>query len=164
MAFWTRYGHYELLVMSFGLTNAPIAFMDLMNRVFKEYLDKFFIVFIDNILLHSHIIEEHEQHLKIVLEKFREKKLYTKFSKYEFWLEKVIFLGHIISEEGISVNSSKVEAVNQWKQLINPTEVRSFLGLVGYYQRFVDEFSKITFPMTTLTSKNVKFEWMNVCE
>ena len=157
-AFRTRYGHYEFLVMSFGLTNAPAAFMDLMNRVFEEYLDKFIIVFIDDILVYSRTMEEHELHLKIVLEKLREKRLYAKFSKCEFWLEKVTFLGHVVSKEGISMDLSKVEAVSQWKQPKNPTEVRSFLGLAGYYQRFVDGFSKIAAPMTALTRKNVKFE------
>ena len=102
--------------MSFGLTNAPTTFMDIMNRVFKEYLDKFVIVFIDDILVYSHTVEEHELHLKIVLEKLREKRLYAKFSKCEFWLQKVAFLGHVVSEEGISVDQSKVEAVSQWKK------------------------------------------------
>ena len=96
IAFQTRYGHYEFLVMSFGLINAPAAFMDLMNRVFEEYLDKFVIIFIDDILVYSHTVEEHELHLKIVLGKLREKRLYAKFSKHEFWLEKVAFLGHVI--------------------------------------------------------------------
>ena len=110
--FWARYGHYVFLVMSFGLTNAPAVFMDLMNRVFEEYLDKFVIVFIDNILVYSRTKEEHELHLKIVLEKLREKKLYAKFSKYEFWLEKVVFFGHVVSKEGIFMDPSKVEAVS----------------------------------------------------
>ena len=101
--------------MSFGLTNAPAPFMDLMNRVFEEYLDKFVIVFIDGILVYSHTMEEHELQLKIVLERLREKKLYAKFSKCEFWLSKVAFLGHVVLEEGISVDPSKVEAVSQWK-------------------------------------------------
>ena len=108
--------------MSFGLTNGLAAFMDLMNRVFEEYLVKFVIVFIDDILVYSRTMEEHELHLKIVLEKLMEKRLYTKFSKCEFWLEKVRFLGHV-SKEGISVDPSKVEAVSQWKQPRNPTEV-----------------------------------------
>ena len=109
--------------MSFGLTNAPIVFMDLMNKVFEEYLDKFVIVFSDDILVYSCTMEKHELHLKSVLEKLREKKLYAKFSKFEFWLEKVTFLGHVISEEGIFVDPSKVEAMSQWKQPRNPTEV-----------------------------------------
>ena len=109
--------------MSFGLTNAPVAFMDLMNRVFEEYLDKFVIVFIDDILVYSRTMEEHELHLKILLEKLREKKLYAKFSQCEFWLGKVAFLGHVVSKEAIFVDPLKVEAVSQWKQPRNSTEV-----------------------------------------
>ena len=122
-AFRTWYGHYEFLVISFGLTNVPAAFMDLMNRVFEEYLDKFVIVFIDDILVYSRTVEEHELYLKILLEKLRDKKLYAKFSKCKFWFGKVTFLGHVVSEEGISIDLSKVEAMSQWKQLRNPTEV-----------------------------------------
>ena len=129
--------------MSLGLTNAPTVFMDLMNQVFEEYLDKFIIVFVDDILLYSCTVEEHELHLKIVLERLREKKLYAKFSKCEFWLERVAFLGHVVSKEGISVDPSKVEAVTQWKQPKNPTELRSFMGLAGYYRRFVDGFRRL---------------------
>ena len=138
--------------------------MDLMNRLFEEYLDKFVIIFIDDILVYSHTMEEHELHLKFVLQKLREKKIYAKFSKCEFWLRKGAFLGHVVSEEGIYVDPSTVEAVSQWKQPRNLTKVQSFLGLAGYYQRFVDGFLKIAAPMTTLTYKNVKFEWTDTCE
>ena len=110
-AFRTRYGHYEFIVMPFGLTNAPAVFMDLMNRVFSPYLDRFVVVFIDDILVYSKNEEEHEEHLRIVLETLREKQLYAKFSKCEFWLKKVAFLGHIISEEGLAVDPAKIEAV-----------------------------------------------------
>ena len=136
-AFRTRYGHYEFLVMSFGLTNAPAEFMDLMNRVFKPYLDKFVVVFIDDILIYSKTEEEHAEHLKIVLEALRKEKMYAKFSKCEFWLERVQFLGHVIDKDGISVDPSKVEAVSNWEQPRTPTKVRSFLGLAGYYRRFI---------------------------
>ena len=136
-AFRTRYGHYEFLVMPFGLTNAPAAFMDLMNRVFKQYLDKFVIVFIDDILIYSRDKEEHKEHLKIVLQVLKEKQLYAKFKKCEFWLEQVVFLGHVVSKDGISVDPSKVEAVIKWPTPTNVSEVRSFLGLAGYYRRFV---------------------------
>ena len=163
-AFWAWYEHYEFLVMSFRLTNTPTTFMDLMNKVFKEYLDKFVIVFIDNILVYSRTIEEHELHLKIMLEKLREEKLHAKFSKCEFWVGKITFLGHVVSEEEIYVDPLKVEAVSQWKRLRNPTEVQSFLGLAGYYRRFVDGFSKITAPMKALTHKNMIFEWTDACE
>ena len=149
---------------SFGLTNAPAAFMDLMNRVFEENLDNFIIVFIDDILVYSHTMEEHELHLKIVLEKLREKKLYAKFSKCKFWLRKVAFLGHVVSEEGISVDLSKVEVVSQRKQPRNPTEMQCFLGLARYYQRFVDRFLNIAALIMALTRKNVNFEWMDAYE
>ncbi|KAL5553282.1 hypothetical protein UlMin_040683 [Ulmus minor] len=128
-AFRTRYGHYEFLVMPFGLTNAPAAFMDLMNRVFKEFLDKFVIVFIDDILIYSKTKEEHEEHLRITLRTLEEHKLYAKFSKCEFWLDKVHFLGHVVSKDGMSVDPAKIEAVSKWPAPTNVTEIRSFLGL-----------------------------------
>ena len=136
-AFRTRYGHYDFLVMQFGLNNAPAAFMGLMNRVFRPYLDQFVVVFIDDILVYSRDEQEHEQHLKIVLQTLREKKLYAKLSKCDFWLKEVSFLGHIVSAEGIRVDPAKIEAVVNWKSPRSVTEERSFLGLVGYYRRFV---------------------------
>ena len=135
--FKTRYGHYEFLVMPFGLTNAPAAFMDLMNKVLSPYLDKFVIVFIDDILVYSGILEEHVEHLRTVLQILRERQLYAKFSKCQFWLDKVAFLGHVISAEGISVDPQKIEAIVNWKPPTNVSEVRSFLGLAGYYRKFV---------------------------
>jgi hypothetical protein len=137
MAFRTRYGHYEYVVMPFGLANAPAAFMDLMNRVFQDFLDQFVVVFIDDILIYSKSLEEHEDHLRRVLQRLREKRLYAKFSKCEFWLDKVIFLGHVVSKDGISVDPKKVEAVVNWERPTNVHEIRSFLGLAGYYRRFV---------------------------
>jgi len=163
-AFRTRYGHYEFLVMAFGLTNAPAAFMDLMNRVFKKYLDKFVIVFIDDILIYSKSEEEHAEHLRIALETLRKEKLYAKFSKCEFWLREVQFLGHIVGSEGIRVDPAKIEAVMNWERPKTPTEVRSFMGLAGYYRRFVKDFSKIASPLTKLTRKNEKFVWTEKCE
>ncbi|KAH9705011.1 Endonuclease [Citrus sinensis] len=163
-AFRTRYGHYEFLVMPFGLTNAPAAFMDLMNRVFHPYLDRFVIVFIDDILVYSRSQEDHEEHLRTVLQTLRQKQLYAKFSKCEFWLDKVVFLGHVISAEGIYVDPQKIEAVVNWERPTNVTEVRSFLGLAGYYRRFVEGFSKIAIPLTRLTRKNAKFQWNDDCE
>nr|GFC70832.1 putative reverse transcriptase domain, aspartic peptidase domain protein [Tanacetum cinerariifolium] len=128
-AFRTRYGHYEFLVMPFGLTNAPAVFMDLMNRIFREFLDKFVIVFIDDILVFSKSKEEHEDHLRTVLQTLQQEKLYAKFSKCEFWLSSVAFLGHIVSAKGITMNPAKVEAITKWPRPTSVTEVRSFLGL-----------------------------------
>ncbi|WVZ89138.1 hypothetical protein U9M48_035583 [Paspalum notatum var. saurae] len=158
-AFSTRYGLYEYLVMSFGLTNAPAFFMYMMNLVFMNELDKFVVVFIDDILIYSKNEKEHEEHLRIVLARLREHKLYVKFSKCAFWLKEVGFLGHVLSEKGVAVDPSKVEAVLNWKQLES-----SFLGLAGYYRRFIKDFSKIAKPMTSLTKKNVKFIWSPKCE
>ena len=120
--FRTRYGHYEFLVMPFGLTNAMAAFMDLMNRVFHPYMDQFVVVFIDDILVYSKDAQEHEQHLKIVLQILRERKLFAKLSKCDFWLKEVSFLGHIVFVEGIRVNPAKIEAIVSWKPPQNVTE------------------------------------------
>ena len=164
IAFRTRYGHYEFLVMPFGLTNAPEAFMDLLNRVFRPYVDQFVVVFIDDILVYSKDAEEHEKHLRIVLETLREKKLSVKLNKCEFWLKEVSFLGHIVLAEGIRVDPTKIEAVVNWKPPRNVTEVRSFLGLAGYYRRFVRGFSVIASLLTKLLRKRVKFVWSNKCQ
>ena len=164
MAFRTRYGHYEFLVILFGLTNAPAAFMDLMNRVFRPYVDQFVIVFIDDILVYSKDRENHDTHLRVVLETLRKEQLYAKLSKCEFWLNEVSFLGYIASNEGIRVDPKKVEVVVEWKPPRNVTEVRSFLGLAGYYRRFVKGFSMIATPMMRLLQKNVKFEWGKECQ
>ncbi|WVZ80605.1 LOW QUALITY PROTEIN: hypothetical protein U9M48_028065, partial [Paspalum notatum var. saurae] len=147
-AFSTRYGLYEYLVMSFGLTNAPAFFMYMMNSVFMNELDKFVVVFIDDILIYSKNEEEHREHLRIVLTWLREHKLYAKFSKCAFWLK-----------EGVAVDPSKVESVLNWKQPESVTEIRSFLGLAGYYRRFIKDFSKTAKPMTSLTKKNAKYTW-----
>ncbi|XP_075481145.1 uncharacterized protein LOC142521857 [Primulina tabacum] len=163
-AFRIRYGYYEFLVMSFGLTNAPSVFMDLMNRVFNPYLDSFVIVFIDDILIYSKTRDLHREHLRIVLQQLRDNQLYAKFKMCEFWLEQVAFLGHIVSKEGIAVDPAKIEAVKKWPIPLTFSEVRSFLGLAGYYRRFIADFSKIALPLTTLTRMTVKFEWTNECQ
>ncbi|KAL0561310.1 hypothetical protein IC582_001733 [Cucumis melo] len=163
-AFRSRYGHYEFIVMSFGLTNAPAVFMDLMNRVFREFLDTFVIVFIDDILIYSKTEAEHEEHLRIVLQTLRDNKLYAKFSKCEFWLKHVSFLGHVVSKAGVSVDPAKIEAVTGWTRPSTVSEVRSFLDLAGYYRRFVENFSRIATPLTQLTRKGAPFVWSKACE
>lgn len=163
-AFRTRYGHYEYSVMPFGVTNAPGVFMEYMNRIFHEYLDRFVVVFIDNILVYSKSVAEHAEHLRIVLEVLKERKLYAKLSKCEFWLKEVSFLGHVISDGGISIDPSKVEAVLQWDTPKSATEVRSFLGLEGYYRKFIEGFSKLALPLNKLTGKGKAFIWDAQCE
>ncbi|WVZ97801.1 hypothetical protein U9M48_043313 [Paspalum notatum var. saurae] len=138
--------------MSFGLTNAPAYFMNLMNKVFMEYLDKFVVVFIDDILIYSKTEEEHEEHLRLVLQKLREHKLYAKLSKCEFWLDQMPFLGYIVSKGGIMVDPSKISSVMDWNVPEVVKEVRGFLGLAGYYKR-------IAKPMTSLHEKGVPFIW-----
>ena len=163
-AFRTRYGHYEFVVMPFGLTNAPASFMDLMNRIFRAYLDRFVIVFIDDILIYSPSEEEHQSHLSVVLKLLREHQLYAKLSKCEFWLSEVKFLGHVVSKNGISVDPGKIESILTWEHPKNVFEIRSFLGLAGYYRRFVLDFSRLAAPMTRLTRKGTRFVWDDKCE
>jgi hypothetical protein len=148
--FSTKYGLYEYFVMSFGLTNAHAYFMYLMNLVFMLELDNFMIVFIDDILVYSENEQDHAEHLRIVLTKLRDHQLYAKFSKCEFWLKIVSFLDHMLSENGISVDPSKVQEVMDWKVPIIVHEVWSFLGLAGYYRHFILGFSKIAKPMMSL--------------
>ncbi|GJU33237.1 putative reverse transcriptase domain-containing protein, partial [Tanacetum coccineum] len=157
--FRTHYGHYEFQVMPFGLTNALTVFMDLMNRVCKPFLDKFVIVFVDDILIYLRNKVEHERHLKQIMELPKKEELYAKFSKYEFWLSKVQFLGHVIDKKGIHVDPSKIESIRAWALPKTMTEIRQFLGLAGCYRRFIEGFSKITKHMTKLTQKSVKFNW-----
>nr|GFA31922.1 transposon Ty3-I Gag-Pol polyprotein [Tanacetum cinerariifolium] len=145
--------------MPFGLTNAPSVFTDLMNRVCKPYLDKFIIMFIDDILIYSRSEEEHEAHLKTILDLLKKEELYAKFSKCEFWLKELQFLGHVVNKEGIHVDPSKVESIKNRKTPESPSEIRSFLGLAGYYRRFIKNFSKIAKPLTQLTQKNKAYVW-----
>ncbi|GJZ68664.1 putative nucleotidyltransferase, ribonuclease H [Tanacetum coccineum] len=158
-AFRMRYGHYEFQVMPFGLTNAPAVFMDLTNRVCKPYLDKFVIVFIDDILIYSRNKEEHTYHLRIILELLKKEKLYAKFSKCDFWISTVQFLRHVIDSRGIHVDPTKIEAVKNWASPTTPKEVCQFLGLADYYRRFIKYFSKIAKSLTELTQKNKKYIW-----
>ncbi|GKA10733.1 putative nucleotidyltransferase, ribonuclease H [Tanacetum coccineum] len=158
-AFRTRYGHFEFTVMPFGLTNAPAVFMDLMNRVCMPYLDKFVIVFIDDILIYPETQKEHVKHLMLVLGLLKKEKLYAKSFKCEFWLREVQFLGPVINGNRIHVDPSKIEAVKNWKAPRTSTKVRSFLGLAGYYCRFIENFSKIAKSLTILTQKCKTFDW-----
>nr|GEU62493.1 putative reverse transcriptase domain-containing protein [Tanacetum cinerariifolium] len=158
MAFRTRYGYYKFQVIPFILTNAPVIFMDLMNRVCKPYLDKFVIIFIDDILIYSKNKKEHEGHLKLILRLLKEEKFFTKFSKYEFWLSKVKFLGHMINSEGIHIDPAKVETVKDWASPKTLIEIRQFFGHAGYYRRFIEGFLKIARPMMKLTQKSMKFD------
>ena len=162
--FRTRYGHYEFLVMSFGLTNAPAAFIDLMNHVFQPYVNQFVVLFLDDILVYSKDREDHDTHIRVVLETLKNEHLDAKLSKCEFWLRKVSFLGHIISEEEIQVDPKKIEVIIEWKPPRNITEVLSSLGLASYYRRFVKGFSMTAGPMTRLLQKNVRFEWSEKCQ
>ncbi|GKB56338.1 putative reverse transcriptase domain-containing protein [Tanacetum coccineum] len=155
-AFRTRYGHYEFQVMPFGLTNASAVFMDLMNRVCKPYLDKFVIIFIDDILIYSKTKKEHEEHIKLILELLKKEELYAKFSKCEFWIPKVQFLDHVIDSKGIHVDPAKIKSTKDWVSPKSPTEIRQFLGLAGYYRRFIEGFSKISKSTTKLTQKKNK--------
>ena len=139
--FRMRYEHFEFTVMPLGLTNALAAFMNLMYRVFQPYLDRFVVVFVDDILIYSKLEEEHEDHLRIVLQALRDHQLYAKFKKCEFLLTKVRFLGHVVLSSGLSMDLRKVEAVMGWERPKSVFEIRSFLGLAGYYMRFIEDFS-----------------------
>jgi hypothetical protein len=163
-AFSTRYGLYEFMVMSFGLTNALAYFMNLMNKVFMEYLDRFIVVFIDNILIYSKSDSDHEEHLRLVLQQLWDNQLYAKYSKCEFWIDEVPFLGHIISNGGILVDPAKVKEIMAWSIPTTVTEIQSFLGLAGYYRCFLEGFSKIAKPITSLLEKGREFKWDSKCQ
>jgi hypothetical protein len=162
--FVSRYGLYKFTVMLFGLTNALADFMYMINKVFMEYLDKFVMGFIDDILVYSRNEGEHEGHLRLVLQKLQDHKLYAKLSKCEFYLKQVAFWGHVISKGGISVDLSKVQDVLSWKAPTSASGIQSFLGLAGYYQRFIEGFSTISKPMTELLKNDKQFKWTPACE
>ena len=163
-AFRTQYGHFKFILMPFGLANARATFMDLMHRVFQPCLDQFVVVFFNDILIYYQSEEEHNDHLRIILQALREHQLYAMFSKCEFWLTKVRLFGHVVSASGVSVDPEKVEAVMSWERSKSVFEICSFLGLVGYYRRFIEDFSLLAAPMTRLTRKGVKFQWDDLCE
>ena len=154
--FRTSYEHFEFTVMPFGLTNASAAFMDLMHRVFQPYWDQFVVVFVDDILIYSQSEREHEDHLRIVLQLLRDHQLYANFSKCQFWLTKLRFLGHVVSASSVSVDPEKVESMMSWERPKSVFEIRSFLGLVGYYRRFIEDFSPISDTYGEIDLKGVQ--------
>ena len=158
-AFRTRYGHYEFLVLPFGLTNAPATFMHLMHETFRSFLDEFVIVFLDDILIYSRTLEEHVVHVRKVLETLRQSKLYGKLSKCELFAVEVDFLGHIVGRNGMRMMVDKIEGVQAWRRPTQVTHVRSFLGTAGYYRKFIRNFSAIAAPLSALTMDGVAFEW-----
>eukprot|EP00253_Pinus_taeda_P026214 PITA_26214 len=163
-AFRTRYGHYEFVVLPFGLTNALATFMCLMNSVFHQYLDKFVLIFIDDILIYSRNRKEHEEHLRIVLQTLQEHQLYGKFSKCDFYIEQIQYLGHIITKEGIAVDPEKIKTIMDWPTPKDVADIQSFMGLAGYYRRFVEGFSRVAYPITSLQKKGKAFKWTVDCQ
>eukprot|EP00253_Pinus_taeda_P018339 PITA_18339 len=163
-AFRTRYGHYEFVVFPFGLTNAPATFMCLMNSVFHRFLDKFVLIFINDIMIYSRSQEEHEEHLMMVLQTLREHELCAKFSKCDFFKEEIQYLGHVITKEGIAVDPEKIKTIMEWPIPKDVADIRSFMGLAGYYRRFVEGFSRIAYPITSLQKKGKVFMWTPKCQ
>ena len=158
-AFRTRYGHFEFLVLPFGLTNAPGTFMHLMHQAFREHLDDFVLVFLDDILIFSKTLEEHEDHVRKVLDILRREKLYAKESKCEFFRTEVEFLGHMVGRDGVRMMEDKVKAIADWPEPKNVRDVRAFLGTAGYYRKFIKDFSLLSSPLSELTKESVKFVW-----
>ena len=158
-AFKTKYGLYEWLVMPFGLTNAPSTFMRLMNHVLREYLGKCVVVYFDDILIYSKCLDDHVMHVRLVLAKLREEKLFANLKKCSFCMDKVNFLGFIVSSHGVEVDEEKVRAIREWPTPKSASEVRSFHGLAGFYRRFIKDFSTIAAPLNELVKKNVSFTW-----
>ena len=158
-AFKTKQGLYEWLVMPFGLTNAPSTFMRLMNHVLRGFINKFVVVYFDDILVYSKALAEHEEHLRQVLLTLRDVQLYGNLKKCDFCTQEVVFLGFVVSKDGLQVDQSKVKAVQEWPTPTNITQVRGFHGLASFYRRFVKDFSTIAAPLTEVTKKNVPFKW-----
>jgi hypothetical protein len=161
----TRYGSYEFIVMPFGLTNAPATFCTLMNDIFREWLDDFVVVYIDDILIYSSSLEEHAEHLRKVFQRLRENKLYAKLEKCEFGVMEVDFLGHRITQEGLMMDDHKVKGILDWEPPKSVPALRSFLGLASYYRKFIKNFAKIAGPLTNLLKKfAVIYDWDEACE
>ncbi len=160
----TKYGSYEFLVMPFGLTNAPTTFCTLMNDIFREWLDDFVVIYIDDILIYSSSLEEHAEHLRKVFQRLRENKLYAKLEKCEFEVTEVDFLGHRITQEGLKMDDHKVKAILDWEPPKSVPALRSFLGLASYYRKFIKHFAKIAALLTNLLKKSaVTYEWEEAC-
>ncbi|KAL0452905.1 UNVERIFIED_CONTAM: Retrovirus-related Pol polyprotein from transposon.6 [Sesamum latifolium] len=160
----TRYGSFEFLVMPFGLTNALATFCNLMHDILYEFLDRFVVVYLDDIVVYSESLIDHVRHLRAVFQKLREYELYAKKEKCEFCCEQITFLGHVISQGKIQMDSRKVKAVIDWGIPSKVTDLRSFLGLANYYKRFIKGYSKIVNPLTDLLKKDQKWEWTVACD
>jgi len=158
-AFRTRYGSFEWLVLPMGLTNAPATFMHLMNQIFQAYLDEFVIVFLDDVLIYSRTLADHRRHVRQVLDVLRQHQLYAKESKCEFFRDHVEFLGHRVDREGMHMMEDKVRAIRDWPTPTSVEDIRSFLGMVGYYRKFIKDFSNVAAPLTGLLKKGVRFTW-----
>ena len=159
IAFRTRYGHFEVLVLPFGLTNAPATFMHLMHSIFREQLDDFIVIILDDILVYSQDLEGHVTHVRKTLEILWQNQLYVKVCKCAFFESSVEYLGHIVSAAGLAMDPTKVKAVQEWKVPTSATEIRSFLGIARYYRRFITQFAKISALLTNLLRKNTTFMW-----
>ena len=156
-AFRTRWGHYEYQVIPFGLTNAPASFQKLINDTLREYLNTFVLAYLNDILIFSTDYKQHIQHIQIVLQKLREKNLPVKLNKYEFHKHSIGFLDYIVSDQSLKPDPKKVDSVKKWPTPKNVKDVQAFLGIMNYYKKFIERFSQIAQPLTTLTRKDVTF-------
>jgi hypothetical protein len=160
----TRYGLYEFLVMPFGLTNAPATFCTLMNDIFRQWLNDFVVVYIDNILIYNGSLEEHAEHLRKVFQRLRENKLYAKLEKCKFEVTEMDFLGHRITQEGLKIDDHKVKAILDWEPPKSVLALKSFLGLASYYYKFIKNFAKMATPLTNILKKFAEtYKWDGAC-